>query len=61
MTIFSRVLPRMVAQCTFELRPSAEWKEEDVLVAEHAAVSRLRPIQGSLDYWEEHGRSAPTV
>jgi hypothetical protein len=48
-------------QGTFELRPSAEAKEGDVLVAEQAAVSRLRPIQDGLDYWGEHWMSAVTV
>jgi hypothetical protein len=51
----------MASQGTFELRPSAEAKVEDVLVAEHAAVSRFRPTQDGLDYWEEHGSSAVTV
>jgi hypothetical protein len=51
----------MADQRTFELRPSAEAKEEDVLTAEQAAVSRLRPIQDGLDYWEEYGRCAAAV
>jgi hypothetical protein len=50
----------MAAQGAFELRPSAEAEEEDVLVAEHAAISRLRPIQDGFDYWEEHWSSAAT-
>jgi hypothetical protein len=50
----------MAAQGKFELRASAEAKEEDVLIAEHAAVSRLRPIQERLDYWEEHRSSVHT-
>jgi hypothetical protein len=33
---------------------------QDVLIPEHATVSRLRPIQDGLDYWEEHGRCAAT-
>jgi hypothetical protein len=60
MTLFSRGLSGMAAQGTFELRPSTEAKEEDVLVPEHAAVSRLCPIQDGLDYWEERRSSAGT-
>jgi hypothetical protein len=60
MNLFSQGLSGMDAQGTFELRPSAEAKEEDVLIPERAAVSRLRPIQDGLDYWEEHGRCAVT-
>jgi hypothetical protein len=45
----------MASQGTF--RPSAEAEEKDVLVAEQAAISRLRPIQDGLDYWEEHRSS----
>jgi hypothetical protein len=52
MTLFSRELSGMATQGTFELRSSAEAKEGDVLAAEHAAVSRLRPIQDGLGYWE---------
>jgi hypothetical protein len=51
----------VVTQGKSELRPSAEAKEEDVLVAEHAAISRLRPIQDGLDYWEEDRSSAATA
>jgi hypothetical protein len=58
MTLFSRRLSGIAG--TFELRPSAEAKEEDVLVAEHAAISRLRQIQDGLDYWEEHWSSVVT-
>jgi hypothetical protein len=61
MTLFSRGLSGMASQGTFELRASAESKDEDVPVAERAASSRLRPIQDGLDYWEEHGRCAGTV
>jgi hypothetical protein len=42
------------------LHPSAEACDKDVLVAEHAAVSRLRAIQDDLDSWKEHGRCAAT-
>jgi hypothetical protein len=50
MTLFSRGLSGIASQGTFELRPSSEAKDEDVLVAEHAAITRLRPIQDGLDY-----------
>jgi hypothetical protein len=60
MTLFSEGLSGMVAQGTFELRPSAEAKEENVTIAEHAAVSRLCPIEDGLDYWGEPLRSAAT-
>jgi hypothetical protein len=42
MTLVSQGLSRMASQGTFELRPSSEAKDGDVLVAEHAATSRLR-------------------
>jgi hypothetical protein len=42
----------------FESRPSADGKQEDVEISEHAAISRLRPIQDGLDYWQEHRSSA---
>jgi hypothetical protein len=61
MMFFSQGLSAMAAQGTFELRSSAEAKEDDVETVEHAAVSRLRPIQNGLDYCEEHGRSDVTV
>jgi hypothetical protein len=60
MTLFAQGLSGIAAQGAFELRPSAEAKEEDVLTSEHAAVSRLRPIQDGLDYWGEYWRSAVT-
>jgi hypothetical protein len=60
MTLFSRGLSGLVAQGIFELRPSAEAKEEDIMVAEHAATSRSRLIQDGLDYWEEHRSSGDT-
>jgi hypothetical protein len=50
----------MAPKGTFELRPCAEAKDEEVLVAEHAEISRLRPIQDGLDCWEEHGGCAGT-
>jgi hypothetical protein len=34
--------------------------ELDVEISEHAAVSRLRPIQDGFDYWEEHVSSVRT-
>jgi hypothetical protein len=49
------------AQGTFEWRPSAEAKDGDVLVAEHAAVSQLRPIQDGPDNLGEHWGSATTA
>jgi hypothetical protein len=59
MMLFSRGMSWM-AHGTFELRPSAEAPDKAVLVAEHAAVSRLRPIQDGPDCWEEHWRCAAT-
>jgi hypothetical protein len=50
----------MAAQGIFERRLSADAMEEDVLIAENAAVSRLRPIQDGLDYWEEYRSRAVT-
>jgi hypothetical protein len=40
------------------LHPSAEAREKDVLVVEHTAVARLRPIQDGLDCWEGNRSSA---
>jgi hypothetical protein len=51
MTLFSQGSSGMAEQGILELRPSAEVKEEDVTIAEHAAVSRLRSIQDCLGYW----------
>jgi hypothetical protein len=48
----------MATSDAFERGPVADALEKDVLVSEHAAVSRLRPIQDGLDDWEEHGRCA---
>jgi hypothetical protein len=48
------------AQGLFELRPSAEAKEEDMVIAEGAAVSRLRRIKDGPGCWEEHRSSAGT-
>jgi hypothetical protein len=50
----------MAAQGTFELRASAEAKEQDVTIGEHATVTRLRPVQDGLGYWGEHWSSAAT-
>jgi hypothetical protein len=55
-SLFSQGLSGMV-ECAFELKPSAEVKEEDVEISEADAISRLRPIQDGLDDWEEHGSS----
>jgi hypothetical protein len=57
MTLFSEGLSKMAAQVTFELRPSAEARDKDVLAAEHAAISRLRRIQDRLGCWAEHRSS----
>jgi hypothetical protein len=43
MNLFCRGLSGMAATGTFELPASAKAKEEDVLIAERAAVSRLCP------------------
>jgi hypothetical protein len=59
MTLFSEGLAKMDAHFLV-LHPSAEAHDKDVLVAEHAAASRLRPIQNGLDCWEEHRSSADT-
>jgi hypothetical protein len=50
----------MAYEDSFEPRPAAEAKQEDVEIAEHAAVYRLRPIQDVLDYWKEHRSSVGT-
>jgi hypothetical protein len=56
-SLFSQGLSGM-AEGAFELKPSAEAKEEDFEISEAAATSILRPIQDGPDYCEEHGRSA---
>jgi hypothetical protein len=50
MAPFSRGLSGRAAQGTFKLRASTEVREEDILITEHTAVSRLRPIQGGLEW-----------
>jgi hypothetical protein len=60
MTFFSQGISAMASQGTFELRPSAEAPEKAVPVAEHAAISQLRPIQDGPDCWEERRRCAAT-
>jgi hypothetical protein len=44
----------------FEPRPAAEANQKDLDISEDAAISRLRPIQGGLEYWQEHKSSADT-
>jgi hypothetical protein len=56
--LFSQGISWMASHGTFELRPSAEASEKAGLVAEHAAISRLHPIQDVTECWEEHWRCA---
>jgi hypothetical protein len=35
-------------------------KQDDIEISDDAAISRLRPIQDGLDYWQEHRSSAAT-
>jgi hypothetical protein len=39
----------------FEPSVAAQAKQSDVETARDAAISRLRPIQGGLDFWGMHG------
>jgi hypothetical protein len=41
-------------------RPTPEASQKDIETAEDAPISRLRPIQDTLDYWQEHRSSAVT-
>jgi hypothetical protein len=59
MTLFSGALSSMNL-ADFQPPPSAEAKQDDIEIADEAAISRLRPIQDGLDYWQEHRSSAAT-
>jgi hypothetical protein len=54
----------MPLQTGFQPQPWAEAAQSDIAISDEAAVSRLRPIQDGLDYWqvliEEHRSSADT-
>jgi hypothetical protein len=54
MALFSPSLSAMPQLDFFEPRPTAELKQAYLEISEDAAVSRLRPIQDILDYWQEH-------
>jgi hypothetical protein len=60
MMLFSHALSAMPAEDAFEPRPVADAKKSDVEISEDAAISRSRPIQDDLDYWQEHKSSAAT-
>jgi hypothetical protein len=60
MMLFSQALSGMFQQAAFEPKPAAEAKQTDIEISEDAVISRLRPIQDGLDYWQEHRSSART-
>jgi hypothetical protein len=61
MRLVSEALSSMLFDDTFEPRPAAEVKQVDIEISDEAAISRLRPIQDGLDYWQEHRSSPDTV
>jgi hypothetical protein len=60
MILSSHALSAMPGEDAFDTRPVADAKKSDVEISEDAGVSRLRPIQDGLDYWQENRSSAAT-
>jgi hypothetical protein len=59
-SVQSVVLLAMTQQAAFEHERAAAANLTDIAISNDAVISRLRPIQDGLDYWQEHRSSANT-